>query len=852
MRKYVLILLMLLLGKMLSAQEVYKLDNGMTVILAENNKVPLATFQIWVKAGSITEENYAGAGISHYVEHLLFTDTKKQKGGDIAKFMKKMGCDMNGYTSFDRTVYHFTFPAENLYKIIPVAKEMIFDPGFKKDQIKKERNVILKEINMNIDDPNRFFNRLIFSSVYKESYYKFPIIGYEELFRKIERDDILAYYNRQYQPDNIALIAVGDFNKKKLKESIKKHYGKIKREIFQPNNIITEPNQAGYQEAVKYRKDIKVSKIALCWKTVDLLHKDLFSLDVLSMMLGRGQSSILSTILKDKEQLVSSISSSSYTPMTKGVFVIEAELNPGVSADKVKKRIIDIVFNIKKHISKKKLEKIKYMALRDYYKNKETINSYAGDLGVNWASSGNINFSKYYADGLKKVKKREIETIIKKYFVNHNLTYIQLLPDQLKIKKDKEQQKKDQDNTSIIKLKNGLRIVLHQNRDLPFINIAVACKGGVLFEPKDKKGLTLFLSKMLLGGTKKYKRDKLISLIEEKGGNIYPFAGNNSFGLSMEIFKENLPTALKLLNEVLYQCSFPKKEITRARLEILQQIKHTRQRLFGVGKEILFRAMYSDYAYSSLNIGDEKSIKRIKRSDLKKYYKEMITPDNTVLSIAGDFDVQSMKKDVAKSLNKWWSKYKGSKETAFQKKDIKKEEILEKIDKKQSLFLLAYYGLSVRDKDRIMVDLLWQILNGQGSRLFVNLREKRELAYYTGMFPFYGLTTGLFVFYTGTVKDKLESSKKGMIEEIDILVKKGVTEKELNGAKKEFLSDKLKSFQANNSIAFDYALDILYNNKIIDINDYKKRVEKVSLTDINNFVKKYLSKPYKIIILEGQ
>ncbi len=592
MKKVIIIIFCLLLSASLYSQEEYQLNNGFTVILQEDHKVPLVTFQIWVKAGSIYERDFGGTGISHSLEHILFTDTKKQETEEIAKFMKENGCDMNGYTSFERTVYLFTLPSENLLNIIPIVKEMIFEPAFKEDQVDKERNVILKEINMNVDDPNRFFSRLIFSSAYEEAFYKYPVIGYRELFERVRRDDIIKYYNKMYIPDNIAIIVVGDFKKEELKSKIKEYFGPVKRKYINPVNVLDEPLQAGYKEVTRYRTDIKIPRMALAWKTVDIRHKDLFALDVLSLILGRGKTSVLNFNLKEKNNFVSQINSYSYTPQKRGIFTIEAKPNPGVEPDLVKNKILDIMNKINKYISTDKLEKIKRIALKDYYKSKETINSKAGDVGINWSSTGNIFFSKYYVNGLRKVTRDEIITAVKKYFNNDNLCFIKMLPEEFKKTKTDGPVKKEKDKTVIDKLKSGLRIILNKNSNIPLINMSLVFKGGVLFEAPDRKGLTYFLSKMLISGTQKRSKEKIISTIEDKGGSITTFAGNNSFGLSIEVFKEDFLKCLDVIRDILLNSKFPEKEIKKTRIEIIQEIKARNEKIFAQGKKVLFKEMF--------------------------------------------------------------------------------------------------------------------------------------------------------------------------------------------------------------------------------------------------------------------
>ncbi len=428
------------------------------------------------------------------------------------------------------------------------------------------------------------------------------------------------------------------------------------------------------------------------------------------------------------------------------------------------------------------------------------------------------------------------------------------MPEELR-KKDSIQSAEIQKNKTVAeKLDNGLRVILNRNNDLPFINISLIFKGGVLFEPADRKGLTHFLSKMLLAGTDNKSKEEILSAIENKGGTISAFAGNNSFGITIEIFKQDFSECMGIIKDILINSEFHEKEIKKVRIEVLQEIKAIDEKIFGIGKKILFKEMYEGYDYSSLNVGNEKSIQNIKKEDLKKHYSKLVVPANGVLSISGDISLSRIKEDLKKSLGKWTRKKEKLKEKEFLNLGyIIEKQVEEEIDKTQSLLFIAYYGLSVRNDDRIKAELLWHILNGQGSRLFTNLREKKELAYYAGMFPFYGLTTGLFVFYAGTVQDKLKLAQEGILEEINNIIKNGISDKEFKAGKQEFLSEKIKAFQANSSIAFDYALEKLYNNRILTIADYKNMLDEIDLKSINKFIQSYFSdKPYKVIILKGK
>ncbi len=857
MKRIIILFIFILTFNLLYAQDninitEYNLSNGFTVILKQIPKVPIVTAQIWVKCGSITEAEFGGTGISHFIEHLLFTTTKKHSTVEIAKKVKQLGCDMNGYTSFEQTVYHFTLPSENINKILPIIKEMIFEPAFKKSEIKKERNVILKEINMNIDDPDRFFSNLIFKSVYEKAYYKFPIIGIKDAFKKVKRSDIVKYYNRMYIPNNIAIIIVGKFDVSQIKEKLEKIFGSIPIKPIYPISLIEEPAQVGYKEVKEYRDDIILSRIAFAFKTVDIRHPDLFPLDVLALILGKGKSSVLTEILKEKKQLVKSISAFSYTPIGRGLFTIDAEVYNYNDIEKIKKEVFNILKNIKNFVKPKDVEKAKRIVLSNYYRSIETVEGCARELGINWISTGNVYFSKYYVKNIKKVTLADIEKVIKKYFTKDNLTFISLA--NTKYRKVRKSIQRRKTSFKKLVLNNGMKIVLNKDSTIPMVTIRIVFKGGVLFEPEDKYGLTYFLSKMLLRGTKNYSREAIIKTIEEKGGMIDTFVGNNSFGITINILKNDIKSGLKILSDIVINSVFPKKEIEKVREIILNEIKQQAEEIFLIGKKVMFKSIYNDYPYGELKTGTLQSIKNIKREDIILHYKFLCTPKNSVLSISGDFN-DNIKEIIKRNFKNYKKRLKKEIIEPIYKipKTIRSREIVTNINKEQTLLLISFYGIDVRNKDREKAELLWNILNGQGSRLFTAVREKKALAYYVGMFPFYGLTTGLFVFYVGTVADKVNIAKKEILKEIRKMVKNGITEKELNSAKKEAKAEKLREFQSNASISLNFALDELYGTGIRTIEEYNKIINSISIQEMNVFIKKYFNtNNYHIIMVKGK
>ena len=191
------------------------LENGMTVVTCKKDIAPIVSIYILVKAGSITEAEFMGSGVSHYIEHMLFKGTKKRKVGEISREIRNMGGVLNAYTTYDRTVYHVTVPSKFLDKALEIQADAIMNSSFDDLECKKENQVILKEINMYMDEPESYLQQQVWETMYKTHPYREPIIGHRELFENLSREALIAYYERMYVPNNMILAIAGDITHEK-------------------------------------------------------------------------------------------------------------------------------------------------------------------------------------------------------------------------------------------------------------------------------------------------------------------------------------------------------------------------------------------------------------------------------------------------------------------------------------------------------------------------------------------------------------------------------------------------------------------------------------------------------------
>ena len=173
-------------------------DNGLTLIVREDHSAPVVSAQAWCMAGSIHEGKWMGAGMSHVLEHMLFKGTTTRPGSRIDQEVQEAGGYMNAYTSFDRTVFHIDVPNTGAKVALDILCDIMQHATLPPDEMEKEKQVILREMDMNVDDPGRRASRRLFETAYTKSPYRFTVIGYPDIFNELSSEDILAYYREKY------------------------------------------------------------------------------------------------------------------------------------------------------------------------------------------------------------------------------------------------------------------------------------------------------------------------------------------------------------------------------------------------------------------------------------------------------------------------------------------------------------------------------------------------------------------------------------------------------------------------------------------------------------------------------
>jgi zinc protease len=304
------------------APETITLDNGLQLVFQQKPAHPVLSAQAWIRTGSIHEERHPGSGLSHFLEHMLFKGTERRGPGAIAAEVQSFGGQINAYTAFDRTVYYIDGPSEALARILDLLADMTLHATLPEAEVAKEKEVILREIDMTLDDPDRILTRALFASAFREHPFRFPVIGLRPLFERVDREMLLEYYRARYQPDNMVLSVVGDFDREALLDTVAATFGAVPRGGHPPVRVPDEPRQLALRET-RLTGDYQTARGILGYKIPSMRDDDAPALDILAAILGSGHSGRLRQELREKLQLVHGISATAWNPGDPGLFFIQ-------------------------------------------------------------------------------------------------------------------------------------------------------------------------------------------------------------------------------------------------------------------------------------------------------------------------------------------------------------------------------------------------------------------------------------------------------------------------------------------------------------------------------------------------
>jgi len=832
----------------------FTLENGLKVILQENRNVPVVALQIWVRTGS-ADERENEAGMCHFIEHMIFKGTDRRKVGEMAREIESLGGSINAYTSYDHTVYHITIASRYADIALDILSDAIQRSVFDPAELEKEREVILEEIRMGEDDPSRRLFRQTMATAFNYHPYKRPIIGYEKTIRSITREQMLAYFKRWYTPDRILFVGTGDFDPEEMERKIKTLFKDFKQSSENLPERPKEPEQKEIRSSFTFGK-FKETYLQMAVPISSVIDEDTPALDVLEQILGGGETSRLVQKVKLEKGLVHSISASSYTPKDPGLFIIGATLPAENLAKAIDEILTEVDRLIQEGVTAEELYRVRVNIESSLIYDRQTVQGQARKLGYYETTAGDVEFEKEYIKRISLLQSKDIQKIGAKYFKPFRWTISLLGPDEktdiLKrvnlngiFGKRSPQgvaldRKKTGQATKKV-LENGIRLIIKENRTNPLVSIQVSCLAGVRFEEESKNGINHFMAIMITKGTERQSSFELAKRVERIAGSLNGFSGYNSFGLNFTFLSQHFDEAITLLGEVIKYPAFDADEMEKRRRSILASIRQQEDDLARVAFNLFRKVLYEKHPYRMDRMGTIDSVQRLTPKDLKEYYHRVAVPENMVITIVGDVDLNQAVSAIEKEFGK-------IQKASFIPPIIPQEAPLERIrkseiykEKEQAHFVLGFLGGSVLNKDRYALDVLDAAISGMGGRLFYELRDKRSLAYSLSFVSNVNLDSGYMGVYMGTHPDKVETAVAGVLEELKKIKEEGLSEEEVERAKRYLIGNFEIGLQTNGAHANQMSFDELLGLGFDHLLRYPSEIQKVTREDVHRVAKTYFT-----------
>ncbi len=404
------------------------LPNGLKVLLLEDHRAPVATFQVWYRVGSRNEE-LGKTGLAHLLEHMMFKGTKTTGPEQYSRIVQRNGGNENAFTSDDNTTYFATLASDRLGVVVDLEADRMQNLSFDEAQFTPEHQVVIEERRLRTDnDPVSALFELLNAAAYTAHPYQWPTVGWMTDLKKATREDALAFYRAYYSAANAFVVAVGAFNADELLAKVTTVFGQVPAGSPAPPVRASEPQQQGERRTL-LRREAQLPFVALAYHAPNLSSADAPALDVLAGLLGNGKSARLYRELVYRQRIAREAGTSySPTSVDPGLFLIYAQPMPGKSAAAVEKALLAEVERLRRTpVPEHELAKVKNALEAEFILAQDSLFYQAMLLGQ-YEMAGGWRGIDEAVPRLRAVTAADVQRVVERYLTPINRTVATLEP----------------------------------------------------------------------------------------------------------------------------------------------------------------------------------------------------------------------------------------------------------------------------------------------------------------------------------------------------------------------------------------------------------------------------------------
>ncbi len=421
---------LLLLAAQARAADVVEatLDNGLRVLLLEDHRSPVITSQIWYRVGS-RNERVGLSGLSHYLEHMMFKGTPKFGPRVYSRLLEEQGASENAFTAQDATVYFVTMAAEKIDLVLDLEadrmRHLLLDPR----EVDAERKVIMEERRTRTDDdPVGALAEELNAIAFKTHPYRIPPIGFVTDIPQLTAEDLRAWYDTHYRPNNAILVLVGDFAAADMLAKVRARFADVPRGPDAPPVRVVEPEQLG-ERRLWVRKEAQLPVIFIGYHAPNHRSPDAYALEVLSTVLSGGRASRLYQKLVYEQRLALD-AGGDYTRLSldPDLFTFYATVLPEKTVEDVERALLAEVERLQKEpVGDEELQRAKNQIEAAFVFRQDSTYERAATLG-RYELAGGWRLRDDYLPKIRAVTAQDVTDVARRYFVREHQTTAILVP----------------------------------------------------------------------------------------------------------------------------------------------------------------------------------------------------------------------------------------------------------------------------------------------------------------------------------------------------------------------------------------------------------------------------------------
>jgi zinc protease len=881
--------------------EKYTLSNGLDVILHIDRSDPIVALAVQYHVGS-NREVKGHTGFAHLFEHMMFQRSEHVPEDQFFKLVQDAGGTLNGGTNNDATTYYEVVPNNALEKILWMESDRL---GYMINTVTKksfavQQNVVQNEKRQSYDNrPYGFTQEVIAKNLYPDGHpYSWTVIGEMQDLFNAKVEDVKAFHNKFYIPNNATLVLAGDFDAEEAKKLIEKYFGEIPRGNDVSNPL---PMPVTLEKTKKlYHEDnfAKAPQFRMIWPTVEEYSEDSYPLAYLGQLLSQGKKAPLYKILEKERKLTSSQNANNNSLEIAGSFGIVVTANEGVNLKDIETGIFDALKLFEtESFTEDDVERIKASQETEFYNGISSLLGKSFQLATYNEYAGDPSYYKTDIDKMKAVTREDILRVYNKYIKGKPYLATSFVPKgQLGLMAEgstdagiKEENISNATQVSIEEmpeepivqtpalfdrniipadgpdpllklpvvwnsdLKNGIRVYGIENDELPLVQFNIVLKGGHYLDALDKAGTANLVAELMMEGTKNKTPLELEEEIEKLGAFISISASATDISISGNTLTRTYDKAMALVNEIIMEPRWDTAEFAMAKTRLLNRLIRSKADPNTLARDEFMKLVYGpEHIFSIDRLGTEKTVAGITIDDLKSYYDANFTPGAACFHVAGDITENEVLASL-KTLDKKWK----DKDLFFPEYPLPMAPAVSKIyfidvpGAKQSVINIGGPGLSRNDPDFYAATVMNQKLGGSfNSNVNLVLREEKGFTY--------GARTGFSGSYIpGTFMASSSVRSSATLESVKIFkqlmedYRKGISDEDLTFTKNSLNKSKAREYETLGAKLRMLQEISMYNLPMDYVREQEKTVSDMTLEQHKALAVKYIDPERMYYIIAG-